>query len=257
METHSNFVQFNRHMTGATGGELLEADGVACGLSGEPFPSMSNWAIRTDASVDAATAVALADTFFRDHGHGYTFFVRIPGDEDLEEVALGAGFVALIDMPEMVCGARLDDAAAPEDVTLRWVENADDVAAYFELQGLAYSTFGFPPDALAAIGRHEATLLAPHVGAVIAELDGRPSAGAMVILSHGVGGVYLVGTVQAARGRGLGELVTRAVTNWAFDHDASAVCLQASSMGEPIYERMGYRHTPIRYRGPIRFEPPH
>jgi GNAT superfamily N-acetyltransferase len=255
METHLNFVEFNRHMAGTTGGVLVEEGGVACGLSGEPFPSMANWAIRTDASVDAAAAVARADAFFRDCGHGYTFFARIPGDEEVEEIALSAGFLALIDMPEMVCEARPDDTIAPEGVTLRWVEHADDVAAYFELQGLAYSTLGFPTEVLAAVGRHRATLLDPHVGAVVAEVDGRPVAGAMALLSDGVGGVYFVGTVEAARGRGLGELVTRAVTNWAFDRGAARVCLQASHMGEPIYRRMGYRHTSVRYRGPVRFEP--
>ena len=256
METHLNFLRFNQHVAGSTGGVFVEEGGVACGLSGEPFPSMANWAIRTDSSLDAAGAVARADAFFRDHGHGYTFFVRIPGDEDVEGAALDAGFVSLVDMPEMVCESRLDDAASTGTVTLRWVESADDVAAYFELQGLAYSTLGFPPEVLAAIGHHPATLLDPDVGAVIAELDGRPAAGALALLSHGVGGVYFVGTVEAARGRGLGELVTRAVTNWAFDHGAGRVCLQASQMGEPIYGRMGYQHTAVRYRGPVRFTPP-
>ena len=47
--------------------------------------------------------------------------------------------------------------------------------------------------------------------------------------------------VIAARGRGLVELVTRAVTNLGFDGGAPFVMLQASPMGAAVYRRMGYR----------------
>jgi predicted GNAT family acetyltransferase len=80
-------------------------------------------------------------------------------------------------------------------------------------------------------------------------------AAAQTLLSHGIAGVYWVGTVDDARGRGLGEAVTRAVTNAAFDLGARANTLQASIMGEPIYRRMGYEtlysyHSLVRMRAP-------
>ena len=49
--------------------------------------------------------------------------------------------------------------------------------------------------------------------------------------------------MPAARGRGLGDLVTRVVTQRAFDLGAAFVSLQASEMGEPVYRRMGYREV--------------
>jgi hypothetical protein len=52
----------------------------------------------------------------------------------------------------------------------------------------------------------------------------------------------------------LGEAVTRAVTNRAFDEGAAVVTLQASPMGEPIYRRMGYEER-YRYSTFVRFEP--
>jgi ribosomal protein S18 acetylase RimI-like enzyme len=62
----------------------------------------------------------------------------------------------------------------------------------------------------------------------------------MVVVTHGVAGVYWVGTVPAARGRGLAELCTRAAGNAGFDRGARIAALQASVMGEPLYRRMGY-----------------
>ena len=54
-------------------------------------------------------------------------------------------------------------------------------------------------------------------------------------------------TLPEYRGRGLGEACTRLVGNRAFELGARCVVLQASSQGEPIYRRMGYREI-TRYR---------
>ncbi len=83
-------------------------------------------------------------------------------------------------------------------------------------------------------------MLAPHVHSAVAYLDGAPVSVAQILMSHGIAGVYWVGSLEAARGRGLAEAVTRHVTNLGFDLGATNVQLQASSMGEPIYRRMGY-----------------
>jgi hypothetical protein len=95
-------------------------------------------------------------------------------------------------------------------------------------------------------------VLVPHVKTVVAADGTTPVACAQLLLGNGVAGVYYVGTVAAARGRGLAELVTRYVTNLGFELGAPVVTLQASSMGEPIYRRMGYREI-SRYTTHTRF----
>jgi ribosomal protein S18 acetylase RimI-like enzyme len=77
----------------------------------------------------------------------------------------------------------------------------------------------------------------------------------MCILTHGVAGIYWVGTMPAARGKGLAELCTRAAGNAGFDMGARVASLQASVMGEPVYRRMGYIEV-TRYPWVVRFEPP-
>jgi hypothetical protein len=77
----------------------------------------------------------------------------------------------------------------------------------------------------------------------------------MCILTHAVAGIYWVGTVPAARGKGLAELCTRAAGNAGFDMGARIASLQASVMGEPVYLKMGYVEV-TRYPWAVRFEPP-
>ena len=62
----------------------------------------------------------------------------------------------------------------------------------------------------------------------------------MTIVSHGVAGIYWVGSLAEARGRGLGRAVTAAATNAGFDLGADVASLQASPMGEPVYRAMGF-----------------
>jgi hypothetical protein len=76
---------------------------------------------------------------------------------------------------------------------------------------------------------------------------------AQILVSHGIAGVYWVGSLEAARGRGIAEAVTRHVTNLGFDLGAADVQLQASPMGEPIYRRMGYEDA---YRREFRLSGP-
>ena len=72
-------------------------------------------------------------------------------------------------------------------------------------------------------------------------LDGEPVATSALFMSNHVAGVYNVATLNAYRRRGFGEAMT-----WhAVREGAAAGCgmasLQASEMGRPIYERMGFR----------------
>lgn len=69
----------------------------------------------------------------------------------------------------------------------------------------------------------------------------------MTIVSHSVAGIYWVGSLEEARGKGLGRAVTAAATNAGFDLGAEIASLQASPMGAPIYRDMGYE-TIFDYR---------
>ena len=72
----------------------------------------------------------------------------------------------------------------------------------------------------------------------LGRVDGRPVSTATAYVSDGFVGVYGVATIPEARRRGYGEALTWAATLCVPD---LPVTLQASDMGQPLYESMGYR----------------
>src|SRR5262249_7478015 len=131
----------------------------------------------------------------------------------------------------------------------------EDVAAYGQVMGAAYATYGMPEDVLPSMLGNLDTLRAPHIVAFVARVEGKPVAGAMTVVTHGVAGIYWVGTTPEARGRGLAEPCTRAAGNAGFDLGGRIAALQASRMGEPVYKRMGYVEV-TRYPYLVQMEPP-
>jgi ribosomal protein S18 acetylase RimI-like enzyme len=182
-----------------------------------------------------------AQAFFAEMGRGFSVWTRLaPVDDDLAAAADAAGIGVFADSPQMICRKRLPDRDLPPGVEIRMVTDRAGVADYTDVIGPAYVSLGAPEDVNRSHLSGPAALVAPHVRAAVAYLDGAPVGAALILLSHGIAGVYWVGCLEEARGRGIAEAVTRHVTNLGFDLGAANVQLQASVMGEPIYRRMGY-----------------
>ena len=67
-----------------------------------------------------------------------------------------------------------------------------------------------------------------------------PSATASVLLCGEVAGIYLVGTLASARGRGLGSAATLAALHHGRARGAKVAALQSSEIGESVYRGMGF-----------------
>lgn len=68
----------------------------------------------------------------------------------------------------------------------------------------------------------------------------------MIIDAHGDAGAYAIATVPAARGRGLATGLLRQALSDARERGCSTSTLQATKVGFPIYERLGFENL-----GPI------
>jgi ribosomal protein S18 acetylase RimI-like enzyme len=83
--------------------------------------------------------------------------------------------------------------------------------------------------------------------------SGGENAGASAMFHDGKSaGVYFVAVDPKFRNKGFGYELTAAATRAAFEEGYPFVILQATEMGKPIYQRMGYRETGVlgRFRLP-------
>jgi GNAT superfamily N-acetyltransferase len=74
-------------------------------------------------------------------------------------------------------------------------------------------------------------------------VDGEPLAASALLPgppASGLVGIFSVATLERARGQGFGAVITRAAMDAARDAGAQVAVLQASAMGLPVYERLGF-----------------
>jgi GNAT superfamily N-acetyltransferase len=246
---HLNLLDSSRQFFELDPGAAIEAEpdwlfGAGCST----HPVISNGAFRRDDSVDANEFVSQAKEFFTARGRGFSIWVRggQAEDRDLVAAAEAAGFQFVYEMPEMTLEEKLEPPELPAGAELRRLTAIEQANDFWRVAIASYASIGFPPEVFAGYTNH-AGLLAENVVAFLALLDGEPVGIAMTMVSHGVAGVYWVGSLEQARGKGIGRAVTVAATNAGFDLGADVASLQASPMGKPIYEAMGYE-TAFDYR---------
>jgi hypothetical protein len=239
---HRNLVDSSQQLFELDPGAAIEAgEGWLFGAGSPEHPVISNAAFRTDDDLDGAELVARAKAFFDQRQRGFSVWTRggQAEDRDLATAAESAGLQLVYEMPEMILAAPAQERPLPAGAELRQVRSGAEVEDYWRIAAASYVSLGFPPEAFGFYTDH-AGLLAENVAAFIAYFEGEPVSIAMTIVSHGVAGIYWVGSLEQARGKGLGRAVTVAATNAGLDLGAEVASLQASPMGKPIYVEMGY-----------------
>jgi len=251
---HGNFADWIRWIAESeAGAERIDEAGVLAIAGTVDFPT-SRTSLRTDCSLPAPAWAETVGTFFSTRGKTACVHARIGADDDLTSALLERGFREWSTTPEMVCEKAPAARDAPPGITVRMADSAADIAAYAHVAAEAFAHLHLPREcSLAAVNRPEAYLAADSAVA-LAELDGVVVAGAHALFypEHRSAYVAWVSWADSARGRGLGDTVTRTVTRDAFARGADLVTLEASAFGEHTYARMGYREI-YRYRMLLRF----
>lgn len=234
-----NPVAFGELATRA-GGKVSERDGVLLARGPEPAGIIVNGAFRRDRRTAAARVLELARDHFAD-GFGFTLWAPVHSDADIDAAATAAGWRMIVELPVMAVASPVTGPPPATGVVVRAVDpgSGSDMKAFAHIAG---TTLGDDEDERDAYRRalRSAGLYRDGCRGVITAVDGEDAAVAWALVHGPTALVGWVGTLDRFRRRGLGELVTRDVTNWAFANGATLVTLQASPMGRPIYGRMGY-----------------
>jgi ribosomal protein S18 acetylase RimI-like enzyme len=228
-----------------SGGRLVVDDGLTYVVGSHPTPAIINTVFRTDPRVIPADVLARTREFYSALGHGFTLVTSDHSDADLIQAADAGGWTMAIKLPAMVCRAPLAGSPMPAGVSLRRAEPRADIDAF---RAVIRGGFANDEDEIAAVETAFSTPAAldrANTVGVLASVDGLDVAVAQVDVFESMGYVGWVGTLPSFRRRGLGEIVTRAVTNAAFELGADIVVLEASPMGLPLYEKMGYETVAI------------
>jgi hypothetical protein len=176
---HANLVEFIRFLGRLDGSATVLDEAGIFGIRGAmDFPS-TRIAIPQGASplAPAQFADRACDFLFAGGGKTACAYVRTD-DQALHDELTGRGFVAYSNSPEMVCESRLESRPLPDGIDVRLATTPDDVAAYAAIAGHAFRHLQFPEQITRDTVDNPEAMLDPRVVIALADLDGRPVAGA-------------------------------------------------------------------------------
>lgn len=217
------------------GGTVERIDGLVLALTEIADPQL-NVALVERGPEDPAEALRRARRSFEDHGFRIGLDLPRGRHPEVERAAADLGMVVTVSRPAMAAEvASVAPASPPGGVEISVLSGNDDLRDLWNVQATA---FGMRPDVVRAyLG--PATIGADGVSCFVARLDGRAVSSSLAIEIDGSVGVFGVGTLPEARGRGIGTAVTAAAVDSARER-ADLAWLQASADGRPVYERMGF-----------------
>lgn len=211
------------------GGSVLELPGVSAAIMPSlPDRSVVNCVVYDDPDSLAAALDELGAAYDGAGVSAWTVWVH-ESDEAAKRTLAAAGHV--LDAEPMGQERELGglEAPAPGELDLVADPSPSDfepiVAASYGWHGFARAIPAFPPHFHAYVARHE----------------GEPAACLGTWDADGDAHVQLVGTVPEARGRGLAPQLLRLALVEARERGCTTTSLQATSMGYPVYARLGYR----------------
>ena len=241
----------------AEGAVVRHADGVVLIATGLPIRLFNQVIVERDDAAPEAVAAAVATT--RARGDRFVVNLRVGTDDRLIPLMEGLGLVRLSDEPWMPGMAlhpiATDGVPAPgSGHVFRQVTDERGVEDHIQT---AAAGFEMPESILRSIIT-PAMAVRPDVAVYVGYTDGEAVTTGLGVRTGRTIGVYNISTTPAARRRGYGAAITIRIAVDAAAVGCDVAILQATDMGYPIYERLGYR-TVVRYMGyvdPASLPPP-
>jgi ribosomal protein S18 acetylase RimI-like enzyme len=232
----ANYWQSFRLVARACGGKVLERDGMLAISSGLPV-AMLNIAFVTEPLAEPPRSLKEAMDFYDEQRLPFVVRMREGVDPESEEASAALGMPYSDTVPGM---ALYPVPPAPEPVQGLDIERVRDSNRLGDYQRVAAEGFGMPREWTERL-MGPAFIKLEGFESYLGTMDGNPVAVSSVFVDGEVAGVYNVATLQSHRRRGIGEAMTWRCVARGREAGCSIAVLEASEMGKPVYERMGFR----------------
>jgi GNAT superfamily N-acetyltransferase len=193
-----------------------------------------------------AAAIEATERYFEGVDLPFSILCRSDHAGPCSDALEAAGYTRGEEIPVMVLDPIPDGGRAIEGLEVTCVEGPDDLATF---QKTAFQGFGLPEQAGHLFLTEQLHGL-PNVQLYLGRIEGEGVCTSLVFVAGTVASIYWVATHEGHRSRGLGEAITWAAVAAGRDLGCRLAVLQASTMGAPVYARMGFE-TVAHY---VRFE---
>jgi hypothetical protein len=213
------------------GSSIEERDGIVAFTSGVAAPIFNGvWGLEPTPSREV---VAASLDEFTANGIPHCLQVR-PGDQaGLDELATARGMMS--GSEPLMATDRIVRTPSIEELVIDQL--ASDLADY---RVVVAAGFGMPDDVAAQLSLPSMADI-PGARIYVGRANGVPVTVGIGVTCGTWVGVYSIATVADARRRGYGAAITARVVEDGFAAGARHALLQASELGFPVYERLGFR----------------
>jgi len=231
------------------GAVLRRTGGVALIATGLPIRLFNQVIVENREATPAAIAAAVAVT--RERRDRYIVNLRVGADDPFIPLMAELGLVPLADVPWMPGMALhpMGPGALPASPPGHEIRQVVDRAGLDDHIRTAAAGFEMPGEILRSV-MGAALLGRPGIAIYVGYADGEPVTTGLGVRTGRTIGIYNISTVPSARRRGYGAAMTERIAADGAAAGCDLAVLQASPMGRPIYERLGYR-TVVEYFGYI------
>jgi GNAT superfamily N-acetyltransferase len=244
---HGNWIAYLTGVVSCTSrAKVTRAGAVVTILTGLPFDWFNQVLIEREEATPAGVLAGVAEA--RERGDPFVVRLRDGIDDRFIPTLTQAGLALAREeasTPGMVAFPIDHEAIATHASPELEIRRVTDDAG-IDVHCLAV-TAGFGSDPTVALGTACPDLLdRPECVVYVGYADGDPLISGLGWRTGRTIGVYSIATIESARRRGYGAAMTARVVEDGVVAGCDAAALQASAMGRPIYERLGFR-TVVRY----------
>jgi len=209
--------------------------GASMVLSGERVADL-NYLIAASSAAGAIDGFSSFVRYCDERELPFCSIIAASEEDALESVCEGHRLVHATQWPLMVCpGERAEEKPTP-GVTVRAVATAADVTGMCRVLSGA---FGMAAETIARSMPLE-LYDSPSISTCIAECEGEVLSSVTITRHGGVVGVWAMGTLAAAQGKGIGKALLSTVMAAERADGATSFFLGATPAGLPLYEKLGY-----------------